>query len=235
MKTIRPSIRPAVVAMLLGAAWVAGCSSTEPATTTTTATAPVIAPGRPGEPARTIASGDTLPSDVLRRQEAAGPADIAFARAMVPHHAQAVQMAALAPRRTANAQIRALADRIRAAQEPEIDLLRSWLVDQGEVPPRADTSGSGHGADHGGGAMPDARAMGMASPGELERLAASRGRTFDELFVALMARHHQGAVDMALRQTRDGSDQRMLELATNIAVEQRVEIGRMRAALDSGR
>ena len=47
-------------------------------------------------------------------------ADIAFATEMIPHHRQAVQMADLALSRATNAEVKTLAQAIKAAQDPEI-------------------------------------------------------------------------------------------------------------------
>jgi uncharacterized protein (DUF305 family) len=50
-------------------------------------------------------------------------ADVTFAQDMVPHHEQAVEMAELVPDRSTNPQVIDLAQRIQAAQGPEIDTL----------------------------------------------------------------------------------------------------------------
>ena len=50
-------------------------------------------------------------------------ADIAFAQMMIPHHRDAVAMAELAADRAQNAEVKTLAEQIRAAQQPEIDQL----------------------------------------------------------------------------------------------------------------
>jgi uncharacterized protein (DUF305 family) len=180
------------------------------AATPTADAPPVIVPGRPGEPAATRDASDV-------RDVSPPPynsLDVSFVRMMIPHHAQAVQMAALAPDRTDSPQIRAVADRIRVAQEPEIGFMRSWLQAR-QLPPDA----SGH--DHG--TMP-----GMQSPDEIQRLTGARGADFDRLFVQMMTEHHQGAVEMATNLLKVGSDLSLSELATSIAHEQAVEINRMR-------
>lgn len=50
-------------------------------------------------------------------------ADVAFAQEMVPHHEQAVEMAGAALRTSKDADVRALATQIRAAQDPEIETM----------------------------------------------------------------------------------------------------------------
>lgn len=176
---------------------------------------PVIVPGRPGEAAV------TRPAQEVR--DAAPPRynslDVWFVRMMIPHHQQAVEMAALAPDRAADPRVRAVADRIRAAQQPEIGVLRAWLTARGlpaEVP--------GH--DHG--AM-----RGMQSPEAMSRLAAAHGAEFDRLFVRMMTEHHEGAVAMATDLLKVGADQAMQEFANSVAAEQAVEITRMRELVAS--
>jgi uncharacterized protein (DUF305 family) len=138
---------------------------------------------------------------------------------MIPHHRQAVEMAALAPDRAADARIRAVADRIRAAQGPEIGLLRGWLSARG-LP--AEVPGHDHGTMHG-----------MQSPEALRQLAAARGAEFDRLFVRMMTAHHEGAVTMATDLLKVGTDQTMQEFANSVATEQSVEIDRMRELVAS--
>lgn len=174
---------------------------------------PVIVPGRPGE------SAVARPAQEVR--DAAPPRynslDVWFVRMMIPHHQQALEMAALAPERAADPRIRAVADRIRAAQGPEIGLMRGWLAAR-DLP--AEVPGHDHGT-----------MRGMQSPEAMRRLAAARGADFDQLFVQMMTEHHQGAVAMATDLLKVGADLTMSEFANSVATEQGVEITRMRELL----
>jgi uncharacterized protein (DUF305 family) len=176
----------------------------------------VIVPGRPGEPAVTRAGSE------VRRDPSPGynDSDVWFVRAMIPHHNQALEMAALAPQRAGGPAVRALAERIRASQGPEVGMLRGWLATRG-LP----VDGAGH--DHGGGTM-----RGMQSPAAMRQLAEARGAEFDRLFVTMMTDHHRGAIAMATDLLRVGADLTLSEFANAVAVEQNVEIDRMRALLD---
>ena len=122
---MRSSSLAATLAVAL-AVGLSGCSdgatSTSPdAAASSTSQVRELVPGAPGEPVAT-ASG---PIDV----EVPGwsHADVAFVQMMVPHHRQALEMAALAPERAASPQVLALARRIDAAQAPEIWLMSQWL------------------------------------------------------------------------------------------------------------
>jgi hypothetical protein len=49
----------------------------------------------------------------------------------------------------------------------------------------------------------------------------------DQDFVAMMVPHHQGAIDMALTELRDGRNEALRRIAQGIIVEQRQEIAAM--------
>jgi uncharacterized protein (DUF305 family) len=182
---------------------------------------PVIVPGRPGEPA-TILPPEAAPAPDGSRYNAQ---DVQFVRMMIPHHTQALEMAALAPSRAGSPQIRAIAERISVAQEAEIEVLRAWLTARG-----LDESGDGHShSPHPPDEMPGM--PGMQSPEAIQALASATGDAFDETFVDLMSDHHQGAIDMAVEVLSLGVDERIQDLATAIAAEQSAEIGRLRDAL----
>ncbi|HEU4424291.1 MAG TPA: DUF305 domain-containing protein [Pilimelia sp.] len=171
---------------------------------------PVIVPGRPGE------SASTVPADRVTAPDGTvyNSMDAWFVRMMIPHHEQAVQIAALAPSRARNPQIRALAERIAVGQAGEIDRLKAWLRARG-----LDDRVSGH--DH-------TTMRGMQPPAALRALAAAQGRAFDVLFVDMMSQHHQGAIDMAADVLRGGTNLEVEQLANDIASEQAIEINRMR-------
>ena len=66
----------------------------------------------------------------LERRSAAdhNGSDTMFAQAMIPHHAQAVEMSDIILKKQGiDARITALATKIKAAQAPEIDKMTGWL------------------------------------------------------------------------------------------------------------
>lgn len=183
----------------------------------------VVQPGLPGEPS---ASGDDV---VVPPPPPWNHADVAFVQMMIPHHAQAVEMARLAEKRAGSDQVRRLAERIRAAQAPEILLMAAWLEEQGvDVP-----SASEDPLDYDHRAHSHDGMAGMLSPAEMDRLADARGRRFDRLFLRAMVRHHQGALEMADRVAVEGSALQVAELAADVSSGQSAEIDRMRELLAS--
>lgn len=188
-----------------------GCtSSTPPQAPRADSTAPVIAPGRPGEQAKTLS-----PSEAATAVPSATPnaADVKYVQDMIIHHRQALDMALLAPNRAESAPLKSLADRIKAAQGPEIQFMASWLQDLDQKVPE-------HHAAHAG--MP-----GMATPEQLEALKAAKGKDFDRQFLQLMINHHLGAIKMSEQVLTNGSHIRIEELASDVSVTQAAEIRRM--------
>jgi uncharacterized protein (DUF305 family) len=172
--------------------------------------ATVIVPGRPGEAASVLPADQVTVPDKTTYNEA----DSLFVRMMIPHHAQGTELASIAIRKARNPQLRAMAERIRIAQDGEIAQLKAWLRARG-IPEQI----PGH--DHG--AM-----RGMQPAAAMEALARADGDGFDRMFVDLMSGHHQGAIDMAGELLKAGKDVEVEKLATDISAEQSIEIARMR-------
>lgn len=149
-------------------------------------------------------------------------ADTAFAKGMIPHHRQAVEMAGLAATRAESAEVKKLADEIKKAQDPEIKTLSGWLTSWGEQVP---AEGGGHGG-HDGHDM-----SGMMSAEEMTRLEKASGKAFDTAFLQLMVKHHEGAVAMAKTEQSDGKYQPAKDMAGAIISSQSAEITRMNQLL----
>jgi uncharacterized protein (DUF305 family) len=159
-------------------------------------------------------------------------ADVRFITGMIGHHAQALVMAALVPTRGTSPSIQTLAARITNAQQDEIAMMQRWLREREQPVPTIDISGitlTVHGAD----AM---HMPGMLTRDQLEELDRGQGSEFDRLFLTYMIQHHEGAVTMVhdLFQT-DGAaqDEAVFKLASDIQVDQRTEIARMKQMLET--
>jgi uncharacterized protein (DUF305 family) len=181
----------------------------------------IVQPGAPGEPSHVIAAAQA--SDLSQVQYTG--ADIKFMQGMIGHHAQAVEMVALVPTRTASDDVRKLAQRIDVSQQDEMNMMREWLQSRGQqIPdPRA------HHMMGGATLMP-----GMLTPEEMARLTAATGAAFDRLFLEGMIKHHAGAITMVhdLFAT-DGAGQtpEIFSYASDVDADQRMEIDRMGSLL----
>jgi len=209
-------VRYLTSAILIAAAAGVSCRSAAPAA----AKPPITQPGAPGQPSRVI---DAAHATDLSQVQYTG-ADIQFMQGMIGHHAQAVEMAALVPSRTASDGLRKLAQRIDVSQQDEMQMMREWLQARGQqIPdPRA---------HHMMGAtlMP-----GMLTAEEMERLAAATGPAFDRLFLEGMIKHHEGAIEMvhSLFATEGaGQTPEIFSYASDVDADQRMEIERMSSML----
>ncbi len=173
------------------------------------------------------ASPPPAPSPDTAAAQRASPADVSFMRGMIGHHAQAMHMTRLVPARTRAGDVRTLAERIEASQRDEIGLMSRWLAARGQ--PIPDTTHVILGHD-----TPEHRMPGMLTAGELHELAAASGDAFDRLFLALMIRHHEGALAMVaqlLARPGGGQDPEAYRFAADVDADQRAEIARMRRML----
>jgi uncharacterized protein (DUF305 family) len=157
------------------------------------------------------------------------PADVEFMQGMIAHHAQALEMVALVPERTATESIRVLAQRIDISQRDEIRLMRSWLTARGQAAPDP-AAAPGH---HAGGGH-EMLMPGMLTGEQMARLGAAKGAEFDRLFLQLMIQHHQGALTMV--KTLFGTQGAAQEIptfryASEVDTDQRFEIERMQNLL----
>ncbi|MEU7293025.1 DUF305 domain-containing protein [Streptomyces exfoliatus] len=144
-------------------------------------------------------------------------ADVMFAQMMIPHHEQALEMAELADGRAEDAEVKKLVAAIEQAQDPEIQKMKAWLKGWGKP----------ESAGHGGHGM-----AGMMSEQDMKDLAAVKGKAFDRKFAELMIAHHEGAVEMAEVEQRNGRNATAKALADDVVRTQSTEITALRKVLD---
>jgi len=185
------------------------------------AAAPIVQPGAPGEPAREL----TAEEAVEIADTSYSPADVRFMQDMIPHHHQALEMAALVEGRTNNRELIDVAARIDATQRDEIAFMQEWLAERGERVPDP----TAHHAMHMHHEM-----AGMATPEQMAELAAAEGVAFDRLFLTLMITHHEGAITMVeelLEEPGSAYDPLLFEFTADVTNDQAAEIQRMNALL----
>ena len=149
-------------------------------------------------------------------------ADVSFASMMVPHHEQAIELSDLVPDRSENPEVIALAQQIKAAQDPEINTMKAFLVQWND----GGTSGhEGH----------DMAGMdGMVDAATMTRLESLQGAEFDTLWLESMIAHHEGAIGMAQTELADGQNADAKTLAQHIIDGQQAEIDQMKTMLGGG-
>ncbi|MBK50939.1 MAG: DUF305 domain-containing protein [Gammaproteobacteria bacterium] len=183
---------------------------------------PIVQPGAPGQESKLITAEEA--SALAGIEYSLG--DIQFLQGMIPHHAQAKEMSALAENRTNNEAILAVAARITLSQDDEIAMMQGWLSDRGlEV-----TSEDAH---HDSDFM---RMSGMLTDDEMDALSSARGSEFDRLYLESMIKHHQGALDMVedlLDQRGSVQDPLLYEFTSDVTSDQTSEIERMVTLLAS--
>jgi len=141
------------------------------------------------------------------------------------HHYQALLMSRFAPQRTNNQAILDLAGRIDVSQDDEISFMRDWLTERIESVPDITSAHAKH-MSH--------MMEGMASEEQMAQLGGSKSTGFDELFLTLMIKHHDGAIEMVkdLReQSGSAYDPQLNEFASDVTNDQTVEIERMNGLL----
>ena len=151
----------------------------------------------------------TTPSPTSADQH--NDADATFAQMMIPHHAQAVEMSDLVlAKDDLGGDVAALAEQIKAAQQPEIDQMTGWLEAWGEDIPEMG------GMDH--------PMNGMLSQQEVDAIGAATGSEAAILYLQSMKAHHEGAIAMAEDEVAEGSDPEAIALAETIIATQQAEI-----------
>ena len=163
------------------------------------------------------------------------PIDSGFARSMLLHHAQAIQMSMMM-RDAASPEIQALAQSIIMKQTREMGVMEGWLTAWNEPvmldgPPMAwveNATNVRHLDDQlyqaqckaDGGAM-----AGVATPEQLEELKNATGTEKEIIFLELMLAHHRAAIPMAWFANRNGEASLVKALASSMIREQGMEIG----------
>lgn len=178
------------------------------------------------------AADGTATEEVPASSETAAPteaahndADTTFAQMMIVHHEGAIEMAELAMTNASTEEVRALGERIAAAQGPEIDTMSGWLEAwEEDQPDEADMTGMGH-----AGMEMD----GMDQEAVMAELSGLTGPAVDRRFLELMIDHHRGAITMAEEQRTDGVNPDAIQLAGTIIDAQTAEITEMENLLRS--
>lgn len=205
--TIAAAALTAVIAL-------AGCAPAGPAATASQS--PADMPGMPGM------NGSSMPGTgpaAGAGATAAGPhndSDVMFARMMIPHHRQAIEMSTtLLAKQGINSAVTDLASQIKEEQGPEIPTLTGWLTGWNATA----TAAAGQAMDP------------VMGAGDMQALAAAQGTAAARVFLEQMIIHHGSAVQMAEDEISKGSNPAAVALAKNIAASQQSQIDEMKKLL----
>jgi uncharacterized protein (DUF305 family) len=165
-------------------------------------------------------SATTSPSVAAQQHN---QADVTFVQHMIPHHQQAIEMSDIVlAKQGIDPRVIDLANRIKAAQGPEISQMQSWLS-QWAVPSMPMTPGGMAGHDM----------TGMMSDQDMNDLKGAQGVDASKMFLTQMIAHHQGAITMANDEIKNGQYPPAVSLARSIATSQQHEITEMQAIIAS--
>ena len=154
-------------------------------------------------------------------------AEAGFARDMMVHHAQAVEMAEVLRARTESEEMRTLAADIALTQQAQIGQMEGWLAVWRLPATRSEPAMTwmGHPTE---GRMP-----GMASPEEMIELREASPEEVDTRFLQLMIPHHEAAIPMAEAALEHSDRPEVERLAGAIVTSQEAEIEAMQDLLRS--
>lgn len=137
-----------------------------------------------------------------------GPADVTFARTLIPHHRAGVAIADVGASRAQNPQLRALAAEVAAAQRAEDGRITAWLVAWHQLPepvgatPAQTVAPSLH-------AVPEAQ--------------------FDRAFAEALSTHQAQAIALAEQEIGDGANPDAIAYAREVVRTRTEQIKQLRA------
>lgn len=131
-----------------------------------------------------------------------GPADSAFVSRMIPHHELGMELINEATLHSDDVELRRLVFEMSGYHHDELAQLHEWA--------------------HAWGTGTAQRFPGRIDEADLTSLAGLKGPGHDTWWLALMIRHHRGAVDIAGEEIRSGTNRDAVAMAhTVLAVQQR--------------
>jgi uncharacterized protein (DUF305 family) len=150
-----------------------------------------------------------------------GSADVTFARDMIAHHTQAVDMAIRVRDRTSDPTLKIFAIDIALGQTNQMGQMMAWLdlwnVSQNSL--NAPMNGNG-------------LVMGMATQTDVNAISSLPVKEAEIRFLQLMIRHHQGGIYMAQDVLHNASSQQVKRVAQAVINGQRFDIDAMTSMLE---
>jgi uncharacterized protein (DUF305 family) len=161
------------------------------------------------------------PDQAISTRTEAADGELNFLMEMVPHHAQAVEMARLCMRWADDVDVVALCTRIIEGQSLQVrDMESSALTWYGQQPSRVLSALDAREADQ--------ESTGILTDEDMTRLNGLRGRAFEEAFADEMIDHHNGAIASALLISEAAPHSEVREWARDIVQSQQRDVDTMK-------
>jgi uncharacterized protein (DUF305 family) len=149
--------------------------------------------------------------------------DVTFATNMIASYRQTTELTALVPDHSTNSELIKLASDIDAAQQPELEMVKVFLVQWDSN--SDDNSGQSGNGNAFAGTVDDAT---------MARLGSLNGQDFDTQWLQSMIAHQQGVVTMAEAEVAHGTNVDAVATAKQLIGTYQAQIGRMQQLLGSG-
>jgi uncharacterized protein (DUF305 family) len=149
--------------------------------------------------------------------------DVAFASATATSYGQASELTALVPGHSSDPNVVALAAEIAAAQVPNLETMKVFLVQWGS------NSDGGPAQSAQGGAAP-----GTVDDATMARLTSLRGKDFDTVWLRAMIGHQQGAVALAQAELAKGVNVDAVATAKRLVGTYGTQIAKLQQLLTNG-
>jgi len=154
--------------------------------------------------------------------------DVGFLQDMIDHHEQALLISDLYLEGRDDGDAAPYAREVIMFQERDLGWMRDWLEEEGFAEGEADRIAMQWMDEP----TPLAEMRGMQSPERLDELAAATGAQADRLFFVLMTDHHLGGVHMADHAAANGQRPDIVDFATAVARNQRIEVVEYQRAME---
>jgi len=148
----------------------------------------------------------------MHEMKMSGNLDVDFVTMMIMHHQAAIDMAAAEISSGKQENVKSLASNIIKDQKLEIQTMQDWLEKNKDV---KSTSGDN--------SMKLMQSMNSRMNPDMKM----SGDT-DKDFISMMIMHHQGAIDMASVEIKNGTDPKIKKMAEEIIKKQKIEIEQMK-------
>lgn len=148
----------------------------------------------------------------MHEMKMTGNMDVDFVTMMIMHHQGAIDMASAEISSGKQENVKSLASNIIKDQKSEIQKMQDWLEKNKDV--------KGTSGDH---SMKLMQSMNSMMNPDMKM----SGDT-DKDFLTMMIIHHQGAIDMADVELKNGTDSKIKKMAEEIIKKQKTEIAQMK-------